>query len=181
MAPRDTININHSVNVVGWEPDTSNLHGLRHTFSFCQGLDLYLTQTLPSTSQLQVGIYMINCHSCRSGSIRSTNCNVRTAVPFRRQTTQNSNITPLLVLRGGHSKQDLRYTQKPIYFIIFTNNVWSYLPWSPVIVCPPNETAVCPERVKQVALKCQTVLVDLSDLRNLLKLRISTLSFYSCI
>ena len=34
---------------------------------------------------------------------------------------------------GGHIKQDLRYTQKPIYFSIFTNNIWSYLLWSPVV------------------------------------------------
>ena len=41
---------------------------------------------------------------------------------------QNKNIT------GDHSKQDLRYTQKPIYSPIFTNNAWSHLLWSPVIV-----------------------------------------------
>ena len=34
---------------------------------------------------------------------------------------------------GGHIKEDLRYTQKPTYFGIFTNNSWSYLLWSPVI------------------------------------------------
>ena len=28
---------------------------------------------------------------------------------------------------GDHSKQDLRYTQKPIHLPIFTNNIWSYL------------------------------------------------------
>ena len=39
-------------------------------------------------------------------------------------------------ITGGHSKypQDLRYTQKPIYFFIFTNNPWSYLLGSPVII-----------------------------------------------
>ena len=36
-------------------------------------------------------------------------------------------------ITGDHSKQDLRYTQKPIYFPILTNNIWSYLLWSPVI------------------------------------------------
>ena len=38
-------------------------------------------------------------------------------------------------ITGDHIKQDLRYTQKkPIYFAFFTNNIWSYLLWSPVIV-----------------------------------------------
>ena len=41
-------------------------------------------------------------------------------------------IIIILLLRGGHIKQDLRYTQKPMYFSIFTNNSWSYLLWSPV-------------------------------------------------
>ena len=35
--------------------------------------------------------------------------------------------------RGGHIKQDLRYTQKPTRFAIFTNSIWSYLLRSPVI------------------------------------------------
>ena len=34
-------------------------------------------------------------------------------------------------IAGDHSKQDLRYIQKPIYFPIFNNNMWSYLLWSP--------------------------------------------------
>ena len=38
------------------------------------------------------------------------------------------------VLRGEHSKEDLRHTQKPINFPIFADNIWSYLLWSPVIV-----------------------------------------------
>ena len=33
---------------------------------------------------------------------------------------------------GGHSKWDLRYTQKPMYLPVLTNNIWSYLLWPPV-------------------------------------------------
>ena len=35
-------------------------------------------------------------------------------------------------MTGDHSKQDLRYTQKPIYLPCFTINIWSYSRWSPV-------------------------------------------------
>ena len=31
---------------------------------------------------------------------------------------------------GGHIKQDLRYTQKSVRFVTFTNNIRSYLLWS---------------------------------------------------
>ena len=40
---------------------------------------------------------------------------------------KNSAIT------GDHSKYGLRYKQKPIYLPTFTNNIWSYLLWSPAI------------------------------------------------
>ena len=37
-------------------------------------------------------------------------------------------------LRGAiRIKYDLRYTQRPTYVPIFTDNSWSYLLWSPVI------------------------------------------------
>ena len=36
-------------------------------------------------------------------------------------------VTVLLFRGGGDIKYDLRYEQKPIYFAIFTNNIWSYL------------------------------------------------------
>ena len=49
-------------------------------------------------------------------------------------------LTRLIVERvffavtGGHSKKDLRYTQKPIYLPILntSNNIWSYLLYGPV-------------------------------------------------
>ena len=37
-----------------------------------------------------------------------------------------------VLFTGDHTKYDLRYTQKATYFSIFTNNIWSYLLWSPV-------------------------------------------------
>ena len=37
----------------------------------------------------------------------------------------------ITVLRGGILNRTLRITQKPIYFDIFTNNIWSCLLWSP--------------------------------------------------
>ena len=40
-------------------------------------------------------------------------------------------IGTINTITGGHSKYDLRLTQKPLYFAIFTNNIWSYL------LCPP--------------------------------------------
>ena len=43
-------------------------------------------------------------------------------------------FVPLGLLRGGHSKYDLRYTQKPTYFPIFTDNIWSFLLWSLAII-----------------------------------------------
>ena len=36
-------------------------------------------------------------------------------------------------ITGDHSKQDLRCTQKTIYLPVFTNDIWSYLLWYPVI------------------------------------------------
>ena len=35
-----------------------------------------------------------------------------------------------------HTKQDLRYTQKPVYFAVFPANTWSYLLCPPVIIPP---------------------------------------------
>ena len=40
-------------------------------------------------------------------------------------------FSPSYYVRGARVKQDLRYTQKPIYIHIFTNTIWSYLLWSP--------------------------------------------------
>ena len=37
-------------------------------------------------------------------------------------------------ITGDYSKQDLWYTQKPTYLVFLTNNIWSYLLWSPVIL-----------------------------------------------
>ena len=37
-----------------------------------------------------------------------------------------------LSITGNQIKYDLRYTRTPTYFAIFTNNIWSYLLWSPV-------------------------------------------------
>ena len=40
-----------------------------------------------------------------------------------------------LLFTGDHIKYDLGYLYtKTIYFAIFTNNIWSYLLWSPVIL-----------------------------------------------
>ena len=39
-----------------------------------------------------------------------------------------------IAVSGDDSKYDLRYTQKPIYFPIFTNNICFYLLWPPVMV-----------------------------------------------
>ena len=39
-----------------------------------------------------------------------------------------------VAIKGGHSKQDLWYTQTPLHLSIFTTIYWSYLLWSPVIV-----------------------------------------------
>ena len=36
-------------------------------------------------------------------------------------------------ITGDHIKWDLWYTQKPIYLPVFTNNIWTYLLWPPVI------------------------------------------------
>ena len=36
-------------------------------------------------------------------------------------------------ITGDRSKQDLRYTLKPIYLPVFTDKIWSCLLWSPVI------------------------------------------------
>ena len=40
----------------------------------------------------------------------------------------------LIYLRGTIINRDLRYTQKPFYFLMFTNNIWSCLLRSPVII-----------------------------------------------
>ena len=45
-------------------------------------------------------------------------------------------IRGAVLFTGDHSKQDLRYTLKPIYSSSFRYNIWSYLLWSPVIVRP---------------------------------------------
>ena len=42
---------------------------------------------------------------------------------------------------GNHIKQDLRYTQKPTYFSIFTHNIRSYLQWFPVVCALPGMTS----------------------------------------
>ena len=47
----------------------------------------------------------------------------------------------VLAITGDHIKQDLRYTQKPIYVAIFTSNIWSCLLWSPVIAAAATHTA----------------------------------------
>ena len=38
-------------------------------------------------------------------------------------------------LRLYRGKQDLRYTQTPVYLAVSTNNIWSCLLWSPVTLC----------------------------------------------
>ena len=43
-------------------------------------------------------------------------------------------------IAGDHSKQDLRYTQRPIYLPVFTDNIWSYLLWSPLILVRTHVT-----------------------------------------
>ena len=58
-------------------------------------------------------------------------------------------------ITGGHSKQDLRYKQKPTYFPIFTNNIWSYLQWSPVI--PSSKTENRGRTEPRTALRNQEV------------------------
>ena len=56
------------------------------------------------------------------------------------------------LLRGTIANRTYRvwYTQKPIYFPIFTHKIWSYLLWPPVLlgiwlVCTQNGTAVLKE------------------------------------
>ena len=41
-------------------------------------------------------------------------------------------LTLLGLIRGTILNRDLRHTQKTIYLAIFSNNIWSYLPRSPV-------------------------------------------------
>ena len=48
-------------------------------------------------------------------------------------TSPRGTISPGVVFRGAIVNRDLRYTQKSIYLGISTNNIWSYLLWSPVI------------------------------------------------
>ena len=37
-------------------------------------------------------------------------------------------------MTGDHGKLGLRYTQKTVYFAVFSNNVWSCLLWSPATI-----------------------------------------------
>ena len=46
--------------------------------------------------------------------------------------TRSSRV--LVNITGGHSLQGLRCTQKHAHFPIFTDNIWSYLIWSPAII-----------------------------------------------
>ena len=40
----------------------------------------------------------------------------------------------MYLLRGTILNRTLGYAQKPVYCAIFTNNIWSCLLWSPVII-----------------------------------------------
>ena len=53
---------------------------------------------------------------------------------FHTQNAAAFSTYTVLLFPGDHSKQDLHYRQKPLYFPIFTSNVWSCLLWSPVVV-----------------------------------------------
>ena len=47
--------------------------------------------------------------------------------------SKKSGTHPFSLFTGDQIKWDLRYTQKPIYFHVFTNKIRSYLLWPPVI------------------------------------------------
>ena len=51
-------------------------------------------------------------------------------------------IFVVYLFTGDPSKQDLRWTQKPIYSYIFTNNIWSYLLSSSVNRCWPFSSCI---------------------------------------
>ena len=63
-------------------------------------------------------------------------------------------------ITGEHSKYDKRYTQKPTYFPIFTNNIWSCLLWSPVIAVSssPSLLRLVPWKAFFISTKLQPFL-----------------------
>ena len=81
-----------------------------------------------------------------SRTIRRLFCfRLRAQAPRSRQAIRPPNVSgyrlPQVASYGGtptisrdHSKQDPRCSQKPLYFPIFTDKIWSYLLWSPVIL-----------------------------------------------
>ena len=54
-------------------------------------------------------------------------------IPSRAILVRKSNYLVPTIITGRHTKWDLRYTPKPIYFANFTNNIEFYLLQSPVI------------------------------------------------
>ena len=57
--------------------------------------------------------------------------------PCHPKKRSSSKIVVHTPITGDPSKQDLRWTQKPIYSSIFTNNIWFYLLSSSVIANTP--------------------------------------------
>ena len=73
-------------------------------------------------------------NTTRARSLWYRPCRCVVAADGRQDRTLQQGVPfQVLTITGGHIKLDLRYTQKTIYSPIFTNNIWSYLLWSPVI------------------------------------------------
>ena len=88
---------------------------------------------------------------------------------FQQAIFLSSYFSRCVPITGDHSKQDLTVQKKPIYFPILTNNIWSYLLWSPVIDHRRREfhpvSIVCCSIYKNVAAYCQFFLGDSEDLQ----------------